>query len=208
MRLCSYALHPNSILFDAFCVALCTLCWRGEELLTRMCMRISYLCTFSWMRRVAADVASCNNNALSELARRGAAVGGLVSCGFRSACRWQCLLWCVLRWIFRWKDSNSGRTELDLGLVCSMCRVLQPEVCCVVLCYSLLALPRRGCWSEDHNLSFCAGRMENEFSANGDDFGQGCVWIGIVLLSSGAISIWLRSCSVLLFVLGRSFRLD
>ena len=44
---------------------------------------------------------------------------------------------------FRWKDSNSGRTGLDLGLVCSMRRGLQPEVCCVVLYYSLLALPRR-----------------------------------------------------------------
>lgn len=45
---------------------------------------------------------------------------------------------------FRWKDSNLGRTGLDLGLVCSMWRGLQPEVYCVVLYYLLLALPRRG----------------------------------------------------------------
>ena len=87
---------------------------------------------------------------------------------------------------FRWKDSNSGRTELDLGLVCSMRRGLQPEVYCVVLYYSLLVLLWQGCWSEDRNLSFCAGRMENEFSANCDDFGQCYVWIENVLLSGEA----------------------
>lgn len=90
---------------------------------------------------------------------------------------------------FRWKDSNSGRTELDLGLVCSMRRGLQPEVCCVVLYYSLLVLLRQGCWSEDRNVFFCAGRMENDFSAICDDFGRCYVWIEIVLLSGEVILI-------------------
>ena len=97
------------------------------------------------MRRVTADVARCNNNALSDLVQRSAAVDGLVSCGFRSVCRW--IMSSVVRFVleFRWKDSNSGRTGLDLGLVCSMRRELQPEVCRVVPYYSLLALLRWGC---------------------------------------------------------------
>lgn len=90
---------------------------------------------------------------------------------------------------FRWKDSNSGRAELDLGLVCSMRRGLQPEACCVVLYYSLLVLLRQGCWSEDRNLSFCTGRMENEFSVTCDDFGRRYVWMDTVLLSGEATSI-------------------
>lgn len=73
--------------------------------------------------------------------------------------------------VFRWKDSNSGRTELDLGLECNMRRELQPKVYCVVLYYSLLALPRWGCRSEDLYLSFCAGRMKNGFSASFNDGG-------------------------------------
>lgn len=35
--------------------------------------------------------------------------------------------------VFRWKDSNSGRTELDLGLVCDMWKGLYLEMCCIVL---------------------------------------------------------------------------
>lgn len=90
---------------------------------------------------------------------------------------------------FRWKDSNLGRTELDLGLVCSIHRGLQPEVCCVVLYYSLLVLLRQGCWSEDRNLSFCTGKMQNEFSAKCDDFGQCYVWIDTVLLTGEVMLI-------------------
>lgn len=43
------------------------------------------------------------------------------------------------------KLSISGRTGLDLGRVCGVRRGLQPEVCCVVLCNSLLVLFRRSC---------------------------------------------------------------
>ena len=62
-----------------------------------------------------------------------------------------------------------------------------------------------GLWSEDRNLSFCAGRMENDFSANGDDCGRDYVWIRTVLLSGEAVWVWMRFCSVLLFVLGAKF---
>ena len=69
----------------------------------------------------------------------------LRSCRFRSVCR--LTISSVVRFalVIRWEDSNLGRTELDLGLVCGMQRGLQPKVCCVVLYRSLLALLRRGC---------------------------------------------------------------
>ena len=83
---------------------------------------------------------------MSELARRSTAVGGLVFVWI-SVCvslgNAFCNAFCA--GYFRWKDSNLGRTELDLGLVCSMGRDLHSEACCVMLYYSLLALPRRSC---------------------------------------------------------------
>lgn len=170
---------------------------------------ISYPCTCFGMWWFTADVARCNNNALSELAQRSAAVGDLVFVQI-SICISLDNIFCgsFCAGYFRWKDSNLGRTELDLGLVCSMHRGLQPEVCCVVLYYSLLVLLRQGCWSEDRNLSFYAGRMENEFSATCDDSGQCYVWIENILLWVK----WFRfECGFVLccyFVLGRSFRLD
>ena len=140
---------------------------------------ISYPCIWFWMWWFTADVARCNNNALSELAQRSAAVDGFVFVRI-SVCISLDNIFCgsFCAGYIRWKDSNSGRTELDLGLVCNMRKGLQPEVCCVVLYYSLLVLLRQDCWSEDRNLSFSAGRMENVFSANCDDFGQRyvCWW--------------------------------
>lgn len=75
MRLYSYVLHKNSVLFDAFCVALCTLCCCDVELVKSVCERISYLRSCAVYRRSVADVARCYNDALSELVRRSAAVG-------------------------------------------------------------------------------------------------------------------------------------
>ena len=60
---------------------------------------------------------------------------------------------------FRWKDSNSGRTELDLGLVCDIQRGLQPGVCCIVLINSLLlALPFGG--AVEGRIIICLSMLE------------------------------------------------
>jgi len=115
------------------------LMWCGVA--ERVCARISYPSTCVLMRRSVADVARCYNDALSELARRSAAVGCVVCVRF-SGCVSLCGAFCgaFCAGYFRWKDSISGRTGLDLGRVCGVRRGLNPEVCCVVLCYSLLAL--------------------------------------------------------------------
>ena len=74
------------------------------------------------MQQYTTDVAKYNNNALSELAQRSTAVDGLVF--VRISVRMCLDNVFVVRFALdiRWKDSNSGRTELDLGLVCSMWR--------------------------------------------------------------------------------------
>lgn len=47
--------------------------------------------------------------------------------------------------------------------------------------------------------------MKNEFSANGNDFGQDCVWIETEKELSFLVLVGMRFCSVLLFVLGAKF---
>ena len=51
------------------------------------------------------------------------------------------------------------------------------------------------------------GRMKHVFSVNNDDVEEVCVGVGTVLLSGDADLILIRFSS-LLFVLGRSFRLE
>lgn len=58
-----------------------------------MCARISYLQSCACRRRCSADVARFHNNALSELARRGAAVGCVV-CVRSSGCVLLCGAFC------------------------------------------------------------------------------------------------------------------
>lgn len=51
------------------------------------------------------------------------------------------------------------------------------------------------------------GRMKHVFSVNSDDVEEVCVWVKTVLLSGDATLVEIRLSS-LLFVLGRSFRLE
>lgn len=157
MRLYSYAMHTNSVLFDALIALRCVLCADVVKNCWRECVwgLVTHVHVFE-----GDGIPPTLRGATTTLYRswREGELRGIVwcSCGFRSVCRWT--MSSVVRFALdiRWKDSNSGRTELDLGLVCSMRRGLQPEVCCVVLYCSLLVLPWRDCWSEDHcNLSFC-----------------------------------------------------
>lgn len=52
------------------------------------------------------------------------------------------------------------------------------------------------------------GRMKHVFSVNSDDVEERCVRIETVLLSGEADLIYILCVSSLLFVLGRSFRLE
>ena len=83
----------------------------------------------------------------------------------------------VVRFVlaFRWKDTNSGRTELDLGLVRSMCRGLQPE--CVASCPIICFLLCFGGAVEVRIVIYLSvlGRMKNDFSTNGNDCGECCI---------------------------------
>ena len=66
-------------------------------------------------------------------------------CGFRSV--WRLAISFAVRFaldISGGKLSNSGRTGLDLGLVCSTWRVFESAVGCVMLYHFLFALFRRG----------------------------------------------------------------
>ena len=93
--------------------------------------RISYPCICFWMWQFTADVARCNNNALSELVQRNTAGDSLVYADF-GLCSWTMSFVVRFALDFRWKESNSGRTELDLGLVCSMQRFYNSK--CVASC--------------------------------------------------------------------------
>lgn len=160
--------------------------------MTRYCWR----CEVFQQRSVGSSVKECCGGRLS------------VRMDFGLCVAWQNLLWYVSRWLAGGKISISGRTGLDLGLVYAVCLGIKAQVCCVVLYYSLLALFRRGCWSEDRNLSFCARKGEFGFSAISDDVERGCVRTRTALLSGETDWLLSRLFSVLLFVLGRSFRLE
>lgn len=121
MRLYSYAMHSNSVLFDTFQALRCVLCANAVRNCGRKCVcgLVTHVYVFD-----CDEILLTLRCATTTLYRnRCKGVLRLVVqflYGFRSIYRQ--IMPSVIRFALgnRWKDSNSGRTGLDLGLVCDI----------------------------------------------------------------------------------------
>jgi hypothetical protein len=95
-------------------------------------------------------------------------------CGLRAVCC--CAVPSAARFAldFRWKDSFSGRTELDLGRVCGVWMVLKPEMCCVVLTKIASCSASAGLLKRGSKFIFLYWRDGEQILGYGDDCG-GCL---------------------------------